>query len=185
MTPAAHLQAIIETLTAVETFNGPASHEISRYFRGRRYVGAKDRRKIRDVVFDIIRNQIRLDWYLESAHAESSPRSRTLIKYLIDGQTPKAIELLCNGSKYSPQPLDTTEHKLVSSFMDLLPQLKQTEPSWVKGNYPLWLEPELQRSWGDSLLTEVSALDSSAPTDLRINEAKATRNAILQSLRTQ
>ena len=115
MTPAAHLQAIIETLTAVETFNGPASHEISRYFRGRRYVGAKDRRKIRDVVFDIIRNQIRLDWYLESAGIETSPRSRTLIKYLIDGQTTEEIVTLCSGSKYSPPPLDTTERKLISS----------------------------------------------------------------------
>ena len=59
MTPAARLQAAIELLDAViasTRANGAAADTlIARYFKTRRYAGAKDRRAVRDLVYAAIR----------------------------------------------------------------------------------------------------------------------------------
>jgi 16S rRNA (cytosine967-C5)-methyltransferase len=59
VTPAARLQAAIEILDAVIAAardEGPAADTIiARYFKDRRYAGSKDRRAVRELVFDTIR----------------------------------------------------------------------------------------------------------------------------------
>ena len=59
MTPAARLQAAIEILDAVidaALREGAAADTlVARYFRDRRYAGSKDRRAVRDLVYDVIR----------------------------------------------------------------------------------------------------------------------------------
>ncbi len=59
MTPAARIQAAIDLLDAIIASardGGPAADTlIARYFRDRRYAGSKDRRAVRDHVYDAIR----------------------------------------------------------------------------------------------------------------------------------
>ncbi|MEO0500021.1 MAG: RsmB/NOP family class I SAM-dependent RNA methyltransferase, partial [Pseudomonadota bacterium] len=59
MTPAARVQAAIEILDEIVASvrdGGPAADVlIARYFRTRRYAGSKDRRAVREVVYDCIR----------------------------------------------------------------------------------------------------------------------------------
>jgi 16S rRNA (cytosine967-C5)-methyltransferase len=59
MTPAARLQAAVEILDEVIASardDGPAADAIvSRYFNTRRYAGSKDRRAVRELVFQAIR----------------------------------------------------------------------------------------------------------------------------------
>ena len=59
MTPAARLQAAIELLDAIIASardGGPAADTlIARYFKERRYAGSRDRRAVRDHVYDAIR----------------------------------------------------------------------------------------------------------------------------------
>lgn len=59
MTPAARVQAAIELLDAVigaaQGQGAPADRLVAEYFRTRRYAGSKDRRAIRELVYDAIR----------------------------------------------------------------------------------------------------------------------------------
>ncbi|MXO73748.1 RsmB/NOP family class I SAM-dependent RNA methyltransferase [Altererythrobacter aerius] len=59
MTPAARVQAAIELLDAViaaaRDRGAPADRLISDYFRQRRYAGSKDRRAVRELVYDAVR----------------------------------------------------------------------------------------------------------------------------------
>ena len=50
MTPASRLQAAIDAISAVLTADRPADATIAAYFRGRRYIGAKDRKAIANQV---------------------------------------------------------------------------------------------------------------------------------------
>ena len=172
MTPAARLQATIEVLCDLEGTHGPARHIISRYLRRRRYIGAKDRRYIRNNFFNIIRDQLRLDWKIRKTGAEASPRSRVLANALLTDTSLDDIMLACSGTRYSPQTLNVDEVNWLSALTTAIKKGSQNEPDWVVGNYPSWLESELNRSFGGDLLAEMLALDSSAPTDLRVNEAK-------------
>lgn len=59
MTPAARVQAAIELLEAIiaaaRTQGAPADRLIAEYFRARRYAGSKDRRAVRELVYEAIR----------------------------------------------------------------------------------------------------------------------------------
>ena len=59
MTPGARVQAAIEILDAViaaaREAGPPADRIVADYFRARRYAGSKDRRAVRELVFDVIR----------------------------------------------------------------------------------------------------------------------------------
>lgn len=59
MTPAARVQAAIEMLDAIiaaaQTGGAPADRLIADYFRQRRYAGSKDRRAVRELVYEAIR----------------------------------------------------------------------------------------------------------------------------------
>jgi 16S rRNA (cytosine967-C5)-methyltransferase len=55
-------------------------------------------------------------------------------------------------------------------------------PLHVQGEYPLFLESELRRAFGERLLDEMTALQSRAPVDLRVNTLKATRDEVLEGL---
>ena len=100
MTPAARLQATIESLSDLEESGNPARHIVSQYLRKRRYIGAKDRSAIKNTVFGIIRDQLHLDLQICNAGAKPSPRSRALANILIGGNSLDEIALLCTGHQY-------------------------------------------------------------------------------------
>ena len=132
-----------------------------------------------------MRDQLRLDWKIRKVEAEPSPRSRVLANALLTGTSLDDITLTCAGSRYAPETLSADEINWLSALTTAIKKGAHDEPDWVVGNYPSWLEPELNRSFGGNLLAEMLALDSSAPTDLRINETKTNRKAVLQALRAQ
>jgi 16S rRNA (cytosine967-C5)-methyltransferase len=55
----------------------------------------------------------------------------------------------------------------------------------VRGEYPQWLESELSRAFADRLLEEMRTFIGRAPTDLRVNTVKASRDDVLQGLQAQ
>lgn len=182
MTPGGQLQAAFEALGEVDQSKVPARHTVNIYFRKRRYIGSKDRRIISNLIFEVIRNQLRIDWHIRMVGEEPSARLRTLLSCLINGKTQAEMELLCDNSLYSPASLTKTEQNILFNYLCTYKNGNAQEPDWVKGNYPSWLEPELHRSWGNSLLSEMVALDAPAPTDIRVNKARTDRPAVLQSL---
>ncbi|MFN3862824.1 MAG: RsmB/NOP family class I SAM-dependent RNA methyltransferase [Erythrobacter sp.] len=95
MTPAARVQAAIDLLdsviSAARTKGAPADRIIADYFRARRYAGSKDRRAVRDLVYQAIRL------------CGPVPVSGRAAMLALAAQDP-AIAVLFDGSPHGPAP---------------------------------------------------------------------------------
>jgi 16S rRNA (cytosine967-C5)-methyltransferase len=179
MTPAARTE---EAIRLLERIGDPAATEpadaiLAGHFRRNRYIGAKDRRALGDLVYATLRGQAALDWWVErGAGRAPAARLRVLAALaLIDGLPPGEIMARFDGSKHGPAPLDPAEQRLVAALAGQALG-HDDQPAWVRGNYPAWLEPALAESFGARLAEEMAALNRPAPVDLRVNALKATRD---------
>lgn len=100
MTPSARVQAAIDLLDAViaaaKAQGASADRIAAEWFRARRYVGSKDRRAIRELVWNAIR-----------ACGEVPVSGRAAMLRL--GQSDAALMALFDGSTYGPVPIDAAE----------------------------------------------------------------------------
>jgi 16S rRNA (cytosine967-C5)-methyltransferase len=153
MTPAARLQAAIECLdaaiAAARTGGAAADTIVQRYFATRRYAGSKDRRAVRDLVFDVIRSVGNVPI---SGRAAMIGHARASAPGLLDlfGTAPHAPAALVPG-----------------------------EPEARPALAPGWQLDMLRSRFGAATDTEVTALLGRAPLDLRVNTLKTSRAAFL------
>ena len=100
MTPSARILAAIEIVDAVigaARNNGPSADRLlGEWFRTRRFIGSKDRRAIRELVYAAIR---------ACGEVPVSGRAAMLRRAAGDA----AFEALFDGSKYGPAPIDPAE----------------------------------------------------------------------------
>jgi 16S rRNA (cytosine967-C5)-methyltransferase len=166
MTPAARLQAAIEILGADSA--QPVDRYLKAWFRDHRFAGSKDRRAITEQVYAIHRG------HAHFAHRMGSdaPRALVIASLLANGEDP--VALFTGG--YGPAPL-TDDERAVIAVAPVSP------PSWVSGEYPLWLEAELLRAFAGRLPEEMRAFQERAPVDLRVNTLKTERDAVVAALR--
>ena len=184
MTPGARLQAAIELYQHIETATEPADAVRDRYFRRRRYVGAKDRRAITERVFSLVRRRARLDWWIARAAPDlaPSPRHRALTDVVLgDGATAGDIAGLFDGDRYCPAALDAHERALAEGLAGQ-PLNHPEMPDWVRLEYPAWLDAPLRRLWGRRLNAEMAAFNRPAALDLRVNTGLATVDEARKSL---
>lgn len=116
MTPQARVQAAIELLdeiiAAAREGGAAADTLIARYFKARRYAGSKDRRAVRDLVYDAIRL---------CAERPSGGRAAMLA---LAGQNPDLLPLF-DGSAHGPAPIAGEEEAAATGLVPgwLLPRL--------------------------------------------------------------
>ncbi|WP_343610074.1 RsmB/NOP family class I SAM-dependent RNA methyltransferase [Novosphingobium sp.] len=100
MTPAARVQAAIEILDAViaaaKAGGAPADRVFSEWFRMRRFAGSKDRRAVRDLVYNAIR-----------ACGPIPESGRAAMLRLVQGD--EALASLFDGGRHAPEPIDPAE----------------------------------------------------------------------------
>ncbi|MEA3540621.1 MAG: RsmB/NOP family class I SAM-dependent RNA methyltransferase [Pseudomonadota bacterium] len=100
MTPSARIQAAIDLLDAIIASardGGPAADTlIARYFKERRYAGSRDRRAVRDHVYDAIRRA-----------GERPDTGRAAMIGLAQDQP--ALAALFDGSPHAPLPIEPGE----------------------------------------------------------------------------
>ncbi|MFZ5609214.1 MAG: RsmB/NOP family class I SAM-dependent RNA methyltransferase [Pseudomonadota bacterium] len=177
MTPGARLAAAIELFAAITASlaqGGAAAGDVMRaYFRGRRYAGSGDRRAIGDFVYEILRARGRLLWAAEEIGLAPSPRGLVLA-HLALADAP-ALHLLGEGG-YAPPALGEAE----KAALVRLETLDFTAmPAWARWNCPAALAAALESRFGARAEAQRQALLARAPTDLRVNGARATRAAAL------
>jgi 16S rRNA (cytosine967-C5)-methyltransferase len=176
MTPAARIQAAIDLLAEIEALDAPADGLARGYFRARRYVGAKDRRAISDLVYGVLRARARLDWWIaRAAPAAAGVRGRVLAHSALEGRrSPEDLAALCDGGRYHPPALGPEERALAAALRDRALDHPE-QPDWVRGEMPEWLLPKLRETLGGDPAAELAALVRQAPLDLRVNGLKADR----------
>ncbi len=152
MTPGARLAAATELLdqiiAAARDGGAAADTLIARYFRDRRYAGSKDRRAVRELVYDVIR-----------ALGERPSSGRAAMIGYARAHQPELLTLF-DGVGHAPAPVSDSDS--VAS----------------PGLAPLWLTEKLRGQFGTEVDTELAALVTRAPLDLRVNRRKADVAAV-------
>jgi 16S rRNA (cytosine967-C5)-methyltransferase len=163
MTPAARISAAIEVLGDIDARRRPAADALKDWGLSHRFAGSKDRAAIASLVYDALRRKASAAWIM----GEATPRAVALgMLRLQRGLDAEAIAALCSGERFAPEPLSDAERgRLEGAGLD-------GAPAPVAGDFPDWIEPSLQRLFGDALVPEMQALATRAPLDLRANTLK-------------
>ena len=166
MTPGARLSAAIEVLAEIEARPRPASDALKDWGLSHRFAGSSDRASIAGLTYDALRRKASAGFIMGA----DTPRAILLGMMLLERKLDSAaITRFANGEGYAPAPLTDDERaRLDAASLD-------GAPAWVAGDYPQWLDPHLQRVFGEERAAEAAALASRAPLDLRVNTLKATR----------
>jgi len=154
MTPGARVSAAIEILNTMAD-GVPAEQALTRWARGNRFAGSKDRAAIRDHVFDVLRQR------RTAAHLGGGEGGRALMLGLLRLQDIDP-DTLFNAEGHAPARLSEAEQTV--------PDAPQDEATvW---NLPDWLVVEFKASLGERAQAVAMALQLRAPITLRVNLAK-------------
>ncbi|MBT4038406.1 MAG: RsmB/NOP family class I SAM-dependent RNA methyltransferase [Rhodospirillales bacterium] len=185
MTPGARLSAAIEICLEIQDEGTATDRTVDAYFKKRRYAGSKDRRAISNRVYDVIRSQSRLDWWIErsGSNLTPSPRLRIIADLcLSDKMRPEEVQTLFSGATHCPDVMDEGETALAGALAGR-PLTHHTDmPDWVAYEYPQWLDSRLRDAFGENFEAEIAAFNLPASPDIRVNMLKATFEGVQEML---
>ena len=168
MTPGARLQSAIEILGDIFLSGRPADRVFDNWSRSSRFAGSKDRAAVGEIVFTVLRRRAELS-------AATGREDARLLAFaalmLVEREDLPALEAMSTGARHTPEPLSREEHEVLAAAA--LPG--SDAPPWIRLNYPEWLHPEFEKAFGGDLEREMAALMDRAPTDLRVNTLKLSR----------
>jgi 16S rRNA (cytosine967-C5)-methyltransferase len=170
MIPAARAAAAIEVLTDIESRRRPAADAIKDWGLAHRFAGSGDRAAISSLIYDTLRKKSSSAWIMGG----SGPRAEILgALRQTRNLDVEAIAALFSGEGHAPAQLTETERARLAAA-DL-----SGAPAHVVGDFPEWLTPQFEASFGASAAEEGRALAERAPIDLRMNALKTTRDKAL------
>ncbi len=176
MRTGARLQAAIEILTDMETRKRPAADAVRDWMLSHRFAGSKDRAEIGDVVFGALR------WRQSSAFrfGEDTPRAWVLGAQRFGFHADAEALIAAFNDPHAPPPPSDSERAVLAG--ETPARLIVDAPSFVRGDYPEWLDASLARAFGDARAEEGASLAAPAPLDLRANTLKTTREKLIAAL---
>lgn len=149
MTPGARVQAAIDCLdliaAAARDSGAAADTIVARYFSTRRYAGSKDRRAVRDLIYDVVRS---------IGDRPASGRGALIGHARIND--PALLDLF-GGDGHAPGALVNGEIESATNAA------------------PGWMVEKLERRFGSDTTRQVAALLGRAALDLRVNTLQARR----------
>jgi 16S rRNA (cytosine967-C5)-methyltransferase len=139
MLPSSRIEAVIELTAEVGhslKTNGPAADVLVRkFFSTRRYAGSKDRRRVTNLVYDIIRR-----WGFLHDLTQGDARRMVLAELALTDDDPNQY---FTGEEHAPS-------KITDDEIAFITDLKVEEEEHHRLNYPLWLDGALKERFGDS-----------------------------------
>ncbi|WP_428516118.1 RsmB/NOP family class I SAM-dependent RNA methyltransferase [Roseovarius sp.] len=163
MTPAARVQAAIEVLDAVA--GGMAAEQaLTRWARGARYAGSKDRAAVRDHVFSVLRRR------RSCAALGGGNGGRALMLGLLRGAG-EDTDAIFSGEGHAPAPLDPGER-----------DAGRTPTPQEGRDLPDWLWERFAASLGGEAARAAEALRHRAPVCLRLNPGLKTDAYVIDML---
>jgi 16S rRNA (cytosine967-C5)-methyltransferase len=162
------VDGLAEALETILRFDGPADALMSRFFRHRHELGARDRAMIAEAIFHALRRFATLGWIMQPAVPVRAPRLAALVtlarQHGLDALDPRALRGDVNAVK----------HALAVNLA--------AAPASVQAELPQWLFAEIERQYPDASAL-IDAMKLGAPLDLRVNAIKADREYVLEELR--
>lgn len=186
MTPGARAQAAIDLIDQLLTSwlsdkRIPADKLLDNYFKSHRYIGSKDRASVGELFYWILRHKATLEWWLDNTSQRLHGRSFVFAALATRGEYHPS---LFKDSQYSPPAPSEDEQRLIDVLSGAA--LEHADmPAHVRLNYPEWCEPLLKNAFGDDFEIAMKTLNEQAPTDLRTNTLKTTREALHHALNNE
>lgn len=183
MTPEGRLAAAIDLLHAVEAEpRRPADAIAAEFFRARRYIGGSDRRAVSDLAWGVLRQRLRLAWWIGEAAARPTPRILVLAHLLLaEGLKPAGALARFEGGRYGAGAADDAERRVALALAGK-PLVGREMPDGPRLNLPEWALPGLAARFGAALPAEAAGFEAQAPLDLRANTLKTDRAGALAAL---
>lgn len=157
----------------VLSFNRPADAVLSYFFRNNKRLGQKDRSKISEIIFNLLRNLEKISLLLpDYAH---KPRLAILSSLVIGhGLSINALQEICNVEEVEFLHKLKAQKNIFSGRLNCMAEL------------PMWLIELLRESYNDEeILSLGRALNTPAPLDIRVNTIKEKRSKVLQQLQQE
>lgn len=188
MNHGARIAAAIELLSNIHTGweekrRQPVDGVLADFYAARRFMGSKDRAYVSELIYFILRHGGALQWWLEEAKVQATPRNIIIAALVLGFETPlEKLKELFSGSHYAPRPLNVPEHQLIEFLTDQ-PLIAADMPAWAQLNTPGWLLTKLKTEFKDDFVSEIKAMNEEAPVDLRVNTLKcADRGDLIMAL---
>jgi 16S rRNA (cytosine967-C5)-methyltransferase len=177
----AAIELLDEVIAAAQGGGAAADTLIARYFKTRRYAGAKDRRAVRDLVYAAVRRT-----------AEAPASGRAALRGLAEDE-PDLLALF-DGSPHGPAPLRPDEERAAAGLIPdwlqprLDPLVGAVEWPALLGRAPLDLRVNLLRGSRDDALARLpearatphAAAGLRLPEGTRIEETDAWRSGLVE-----
>ena len=175
----------VDALAEVLAMDRPADVLLSAFFRADPKLGARDRAFIAEAVYGVLR-------HLRSLKALAEPAAKPLAASPPQGidapharATPRRL-LLAWLARHGGRNLREFETLVDKDDLEWLRSLKgaklEAQPEAVRLDLPDWLHERLHAQYGERLPALMAALNSPAPLDLRVNNQKMSRDALLAEL---
>jgi 16S rRNA (cytosine967-C5)-methyltransferase len=150
---------LLDTILAGE----PAERVLTRWARGSRFAGSKDRAAVRDLVFDGLRRRRSLGWL-------GGGETGRAIGLALAAAEEGGLEALCTGEGYDPAPPTASERaSLVGDIAHA--------PDPIRLDYPDFLDADLRAALGADFGAVLEAMRHRAPVDLRVNTLRTNADA--------
>ncbi|HZC15379.1 MAG TPA: RsmB/NOP family class I SAM-dependent RNA methyltransferase [Caulobacteraceae bacterium] len=174
MREAGRIAAAIQVLEDIEQRHRPVRMALKNWGEVSRYAGAKDRAWVSGLVLDALRRRRSLGWMIGS----ETPRAVVLAALACAWAWPiEKIAEAAGEETHGPGALSDAEAAALAS-----PRSLDDAPAPVRGDYPDWLDPHLERQYGEARALEAAALAARAPVDLRVNSLKSDLARALKAL---
>ena len=176
----ARIQSAIDLVQNILDDARPADNVVRFFFKNNRYIGAKDRRHVRDIAYACMRYYFRLTWWCETLSLPVDARSFVLL-YLVflEKRDKKKLEALFSSIHYGPEGLSAQEMEAALSIMgqDII---HKDMPIANQLETPASLLPAIEKSFGDTWQDEMRAMLDNAKFDMRVNTIKIDRDTAIK-----
>ena len=172
MRPGARITAAIEVLDEVMLRHRPAGEALADWGKANRIAGSGDRSAIGSLVYDALRRRSSIAWRFNTDTSRALAIGAAGQAFGLDAG---AVAALCDGSQHAPAPLDESETQALGRSM-------AEAPPHIQADIPEWLWPAFAATFGEAAIAEGQSLTERAPTDLRVNTIKSTRERTVKAL---
>jgi len=157
------IQAAIEVLRDVLERRTPVKEAVRDWGKKSRFAGSRDRAWISGLVVDALRKKNAIEYAMVGTGARVLALGA--LKHAWGWDVRKIEEAL--KDEHAPAAMNAKEREGVLLAPD------PSAPPHVRGDYPEWLAPHLQRAFGPDAVPEAMAMATRAPIDLRVNTLKS------------
>lgn len=177
-----HCRELLELI--VEAPSRPADQTISRFFRDRRYLGARDRGFISDTVYSTLRGVLRVRALCADLLERKSPDREARIQLaaeLLSVENEKhqpSISDIRDGARITNEQTIEIKQRLAVAE-EIIKAMEEPERSATEFGLPIWFASRMLVQFGEEEGRKVmSSLNQQAPITLRCNRLKGSRDEL-------